>query len=98
MWLIRLTGDPNRQANIHVDFAAEAKVKRFAFDQFTLPACGACNAAFATMEARLILATLARRHRLSLAPGQRVVARPQITLGPKNGIRMKISSRRSSLG
>lgn len=53
---------------------------------------------FATMEARLVLATLARRHRLSLAPRQRVVARPQITLGPKNGIRMKISSRRSSLG
>jgi hypothetical protein len=52
MWLIRLTGDPNRQANIHVDFAVEAKVKRFAFDQFTLPACGACNAGFATMEAR----------------------------------------------
>jgi cytochrome P450 len=47
---------------------------------------------FAMMEARLILATLARRHRLSLAPGKRVVARPQITLVPKNGIRMKIES------
>ena len=49
---------------------------------------------FATMEARLILATLAQRHRLSLAPGKRVVARPRITLVPKDGIRMEIASRR----
>jgi hypothetical protein len=69
LWLIRLTGDPNRQANIHVDFAAETKVKRFAFDQFTLPACGACNAAFATMEARAepIMRMILREQALSEA-------------------------------
>jgi hypothetical protein len=51
LWLIRLTGDPNRQANFHVDFSAKAKVKKFAFDQFTFPACGVCNEGFARMEA-----------------------------------------------
>jgi hypothetical protein len=62
MWLIRLTGDPNRQANFHVDFAAKPKVRKFAFDQFTFPACSACNEGFARMEAlaepimRMILA------------------------------------------
>lgn len=47
---------------------------------------------FAIMEARLILATIAQRHRLSLA-SKRVVAQPRITLTPKNGIRMRVTSR-----
>lgn len=47
---------------------------------------------FAIMEARLILATLAQRHRLALA-SKNVVAQPRITLTPKNGIRMRITSR-----
>jgi cytochrome P450 len=51
---------------------------------------------FAIMEARLILATLAQRYRLSLARGKRVVPRPQITLVPKNGIQMKVAGRRRS--
>jgi hypothetical protein len=51
LWLIRLTGDPNRQANFHVDFSAKAKTKKFAFDQFTFPACSFCNEDFARLEA-----------------------------------------------
>ena len=48
---------------------------------------------FAMMEARLILATLAQRHRLVLARGQSLAAVPRITLTPKRGMRM-ISYRR----
>ena len=43
---------------------------------------------FAMMEARLILATLAQRHRLVLGRGQSLAAVPRITLTPKRGMRM----------
>jgi cytochrome P450 len=49
--------------------------------------------AFAMMEGRLILATLAQRFRLALAPGQRVRARARITLTAKDGMRMRVSRR-----
>jgi cytochrome P450 len=49
--------------------------------------------AFAMMEARLILATLAQRFCLELAPGQRVSAKPRITLTPKHGMRMVLARR-----
>jgi cytochrome P450 len=48
---------------------------------------------FATMEARLILATLAQRHRLTLAPGQALEPMPRITLTPKHGMKMIITPR-----
>jgi cytochrome P450 len=48
---------------------------------------------FATMEARLLLATLAQRYRLELAPGERVELAPRITLTPKRGMRMIVTSR-----
>ena len=49
---------------------------------------------FAMVEARLLLATLARRWRLELAPGQRVAAQPRITLVPKHGMKMRLVARR----
>jgi cytochrome P450 len=49
---------------------------------------------FAWMEAVLILATLARRWRLRLAPGAAVRTEPRITLRPgKGGMRMRAASR-----
>ena len=45
---------------------------------------------FATMEAELVLATLARRVRPELVPGHPVVLEPSITLRPKYGMRMTI--------
>ena len=48
---------------------------------------------FAMMEARLILATLAQRHRVALAPGQSLDVRPRITLTPKRGMKMIVSRR-----
>jgi cytochrome P450 len=48
---------------------------------------------FAMMEARLILATVAQHYRLILEPGQEVELQPQITLSPKNGLRMRLEQR-----
>ncbi|MDX1993154.1 MAG: cytochrome P450 [bacterium] len=48
---------------------------------------------FAMMEACLLLATIAQRYRLSLAPGKRVIPEPLITLRPKNGLQMRLTER-----
>jgi cytochrome P450 len=45
------------------------------------------------MEARLLLATIAQRFHLTLAPGQVVATEPLITLGVKHGMRMRLVAR-----
>ena len=48
---------------------------------------------FAMMEARRLLATIASRYRLELAPGQVVKPAPLITLNPKDGMPMIVRRR-----
>jgi cytochrome P450 len=48
---------------------------------------------FAWMEGVVLLAGIAQRWRLRLAPGHRVETRPLITLRPKYGMRMTVASR-----
>ncbi|MCW1969941.1 MAG: cytochrome P450 [Anaerolineae bacterium] len=48
---------------------------------------------FASMEARLLLATIARRWQLRLAPDQQVAVEPLVTLCPKYGMRMQVEGR-----
>jgi cytochrome P450 len=48
---------------------------------------------FAWMEGTLVLATLAQRWRLRLAPGHPVAVQPIITLRPKHGMRMTVHAR-----
>jgi cytochrome P450 len=48
---------------------------------------------FALMEAKLILATVAQRFRLRLAPDQRVEKQLAVTLSPRHGMRMTLDSR-----
>jgi len=48
---------------------------------------------FSTMEIVLLLATIGRRFRLSLAPDQRVEVWPAMSLRPKNGIKVVVSER-----
>lgn len=50
LWLIALTGDPNRIANFGLDFP-NRRVRQFAFDELTFPACSECNSEFAVLEA-----------------------------------------------
>ncbi len=48
---------------------------------------------FALMEARLILATIAQRYRLTLDAGQEIIPEPEITLRPRNGMHMTVGAR-----
>ena len=48
---------------------------------------------FAMMEIILLLATIGRRFKFSLAPDQRVEVWPAMSLRPKNGIKMVVSER-----
>lgn len=57
-WLLRLTGDPNRQANFGADFphylkTKEFRIRKFAFSSFKFPACDECNNHYANLEARV---------------------------------------------
>ena len=51
---------------------------------------------FAWMEGVLVLATLARRWNLSLAPGHPIGLQPAVTLRPKHGMRMALQRRERS--
>ncbi len=48
---------------------------------------------FATLEAVLLLATVAQRFSLALAPGQRIGLKPRVTLIPKYGMKMRVRAR-----
>jgi Cytochrome P450 len=48
---------------------------------------------FAWMEGALVLATIAQRFRMRLAPGHPVEMQPLVTLRPKHGMRMVLESR-----
>lgn len=50
-WLIKKTGDPNRQAQFTTDMVLfQGKDRAYSFDQFTFPACGQCNTDFSVLE------------------------------------------------
>jgi cytochrome P450 len=53
---------------------------------------------FAWMEGILLIATLAQKWRMRLAPDQPVEVRPVITLRPKHGMRMTLTKRHSQEG
>ena len=51
---------------------------------------------FALMEATLLLATIARRYRLKLAPDAKIAPLPTITLRPAHGVRVVLTRRDAS--
>jgi cytochrome P450 len=69
------------------------RLPRFAYFPFGGGPRACIGNAFATMEAALVLATLAQRFRFTLAPGHRVATQPSITLRPRYGMRMKLAAR-----
>lgn len=75
--------DPDRWSPEEV--AARPKFSYFPFGAGTRICIGE---QFAWTEATLVLATLAQRWRLWLAPKQRIAMQPQITLRPRYGIRV----------
>ncbi|MBT3144869.1 hypothetical protein [Neptunomonas phycophila] len=51
-WLIGMTGNPKREGNFGFKKTGNgAELRKFAFDQFTFPACDSCNNEYSTLEA-----------------------------------------------
>jgi cytochrome P450 len=80
--------DPDR-------FAPDAKKNRprFAYFPFGGGPRVCLGERFAWMEAILVVATIARKWRLRLAPGQLIDTRPQLTLRPRYGMKMTLEQR-----
>ncbi len=70
---------------------ATQRLPKFAYFPFGGGQRLCIGAAFATMEANLLLAAIAQRFRLRLVPGHDAAALPSITLRPKHGMRMSLS-------
>ena len=82
--------DPDRWKN---DPVRSGEIPRFAYFPFGGGPRVCVGAAFAMMEARLILATIAQHCRLELVTGCEVKPQPSVTLRPKNGVRVTVRTR-----
>jgi cytochrome P450 len=81
---------PERWAD---DPIRRGRLPRFAYFPFGGGPRVCVGAGFAMMEATLLLATIARRFRLTLAPGHTVEVLPSVTLRPRNGVRVVLERR-----
>lgn len=70
----------------------EKRLPRFAYFPFGGGPRQCIGNNFAMMEAVLLLATIARKFRLRLVPGQVITLLPSITLRPKNGIKVALEA------
>jgi cytochrome P450 len=73
-----------------------AKLPRFAYFPFGGGPRQCIGAAFAQMEAAMVVATIAQRFQLRSVPDHPVIPVPSFTLRPKHGIRMTIERRQVS--
>ena len=90
---IRLWDQPGRFDPQRFSPEASASRHRFAYLPFGGGRRICIGAAFAIAEATLLLATLAQRYRLGLAPGHRVEPQGLITLRPRHGMNMVLTPR-----
>ncbi len=70
-----------------------AKLPRCAYLPFGAGPRACIGKTFASIEARILLATLARRFSATLTPGQRIGIKPRVTLVPKHGMNMMLKAR-----
>ena len=70
--------------------ARTGRIPRYAYFPFGGGPRVCVGAGFAMMEATLLLATIAQKFRLTLAPNQSIEPLFSVTLRPKNGIRMHL--------
>jgi cytochrome P450 len=89
----RFFPDPERFDPDRWTEAARAARPRFAYFPFGAGPRICIGEQFAWMEGVLVLATLGRRWRPRLVPGQRIALQPSITLRPASGIRMLLDRR-----
>jgi cytochrome P450 len=78
--------DPNRWVSEPQNGAAPASLPKFAYFPFGGGPRICIGAAFATMEAALILATVAQQYQVRVKPGFIAQPLPTITLRPRTGI------------
>jgi cytochrome P450 len=71
----------------------EKTIPRYAYFPFGGGPRICIGQSFAMMEARLLLATIAQRYRLSLVPDHQVAVEPVVTLRPRHGIQMSLALR-----
>jgi cytochrome P450 len=89
----RFFDDPGRFDPERFAGGWEERIPRYAFLPFGGGPRVCIGNGFAMMEARLILATVVQRRRLSLEPGQEIVPMQLVTVRPKHGIRMRVANR-----
>jgi len=89
----RFFDDPERFDPGRFSAGWEERIPRYAFLPFGGGPRVCIGNGFAMMEARLILATVAQRWRLSVEPGQQIVPAQLVTVRPKHGIRMRVQKR-----
>lgn len=89
----RFFPEPNRFDPERFTSENEAKIPRYAYLPFGGGARICIGNSFASMEARLLLATIASRYTLRLSPGQKVEMSALITLIPKGGLPMWVQAR-----
>jgi cytochrome P450 len=73
--------------------ARSMALPRFAYFPFGGGPRVCIGAGFAMMEAVLLLATIARKFRVSVVPGQTIGMLPSVTLRPKTGIQVEVKRR-----
>jgi cytochrome P450 len=74
----------------------QKRLPRFAYFPFGGGPRQCIGNMFALMEATLVLASVAQSFRLRIRPGHQVVPSASITLRPKNGVPVRLESRRSA--
>jgi cytochrome P450 len=93
----RFFDDPERFDPERFASSWEERIPRHAYLPFGGGPRVCIGAGFAMMEARLILATMAQRCRLSLEPGQEVVPIQLVTVRPRGGISMRLTVRERAI-
>lgn len=86
--------DPTRFDPERFDTAAEKNLPKTAYLPFGAGPRYCIGQMFATMEIQIILAMVLQRYKLTLVPGQEVVAMPLVALRPRDGVRMVVEPRR----
>lgn len=85
--------DPERFDPERFEPVKEKEIPRYVYIPFGGGPRVCIGNSFAMMEAQPILATIAHRFALELAPGQVVEPLPQITLGANDGLKMQLRAR-----